>query len=116
MPQIINNHVGCAYYNADQLCQLNDIITNLAARGTGFKINLNFDDIRSKIANMMEVIQEEPIHVEDRMHGSTANVNSTEDKNAVKANRKNRVVIGFAAIIAVISTGAILIHNNLRKA
>ena len=61
--QKIENYIGCAYYNDEQLKQLDKIIADMESNVKRFETELNYDDVRRSLAEAIVVIQN---GVEDR--------------------------------------------------
>ena len=53
----IENYLGCAYYNADQLEQLGEIIAEMETNVKRFEPKLNYDDVRHSLAEALATLQ-----------------------------------------------------------
>lgn len=56
----IEGYLGCAYYKADQMAQLNAILSEMAADVKRFETGADFNDVRRSLAEAMVVLQREP--------------------------------------------------------
>lgn len=54
----LENYLGCAHYNEEDLGQLSEIISEMEANVKRFKPNLDFDEIRQSLAEAMVVLQD----------------------------------------------------------
>ncbi len=54
----IENYLGCAYYKADQLEQLGEIIAKMETNVKRFETKLNYDEVRRSLAEALAVLQD----------------------------------------------------------
>ena len=53
----IENYLGCAYYKADQLAQLGEILSAMETNVKRFETKLNYDEVRHSLAEALAVLQ-----------------------------------------------------------
>lgn len=56
----IEAYLGCAYYNADQLTELGDIISAMETNIKRFETSLNYDEVRHSLAAALAVLEDNP--------------------------------------------------------
>ena len=53
----IENYLGCAYYKADQLAQIGEILSAMETNVKRFETKLNYDEVRHSLAEALAVLQ-----------------------------------------------------------
>ena len=53
----IENYLGCAYYNDEQLSQLGEILAEMESNVRRFATDLDYDEVRRNIAGVLEILQ-----------------------------------------------------------
>ena len=53
----IENYLGCAYYKADQLTQLGEILSAMETNVKRFETKLNYDEVRHSLAEALAVLE-----------------------------------------------------------
>ena len=61
----IDNYIGRVYYYNEQIAQLDEMLKLMESQVKRFALTVNFDEVRSDIANMMVLINEELVNEEN---------------------------------------------------
>lgn len=56
----LESYIGCAYYKADQLEQLGEILSEMESNVKRFETELNYDEVRRSLAEALAVLQDVP--------------------------------------------------------
>lgn len=126
----IENYIGCAYYNDDQLAQLGEIFSEMESNVKRFVTELNYDDVRRSLAEALvvlqdaSVIQDSPAATKETQTSTTRIAKNFELNTKSVANTRRQVsrkAVGFgyaaASVFAgiLISRAAAMLTTNVRR-
>jgi UV DNA damage repair endonuclease len=100
----IENYLGCAYYKADQLEQLGEIISEMETNVKRFETKLNYDEVRSSLAEALEVMQDAqtPNVIEFKARAQQENTRkSPHFKFSVASALANFLMTGATALLNI---------------
>lgn len=93
----IETYLGCAYYKADHLAQLGEILSEMASNVKPFETDLNYDEVRRSLAEAFAALQDAP----GEQH--TAKIIDLDGHCQAKARQQERrkaAGFGYAAVSA----------------
>lgn len=93
----IDSYLGCAYYKAEDLSQLGQIIAEMETNVKRFETKLNYDEVRRSLAEALAILQ-------DAQAEQTADVIVFEKKEAVPVQtHQKRTGFGYSVASAIAS-------------
>jgi hypothetical protein len=107
----IENYLGCAYYKADHLAHLGEILSEMEANVKPFETDLNYDEVRRSLAEALVVLQDEhaAIAEEPVAEQPSAKVIEMETHRRGEAHRQaRRKAVGFGYAAASVFAGILI--------
>lgn len=107
----IENYLGCAYYKANHLAQLGEILSEMETNVKRFEPDLNYDDVRRSLAEAFVVLQEaskvaeeEPVVKQDKAKV----LEMEEHRQDMSQHMARRKAAGFGYAVASAFAGLLL--------
>lgn len=113
----LESYIGCAYYKAEQLAQLGEILSEMESNVKRFKTELNYDEVRRSLAEALVVLQgtsekQEATTTIEEKHATkqhTAKVLELNVKHLEAARQQTkRKAVGFGYTAASVFAGLLI--------